>query len=268
MSICRELLDWSQPALVSAANWLLTQRSSEREADLSDLIVVVPGGRAGRRLLELLVQFSDQQGKRLAPPEICTIGTLPELLYTPQRPFADEVVQKLVWAAALQSSNREQLRRVIRQLPSGDDTLAWVELATDLRHLHHELAAARMDFNKVATTLVNLEAPRYECDRWFVLADVQKSYLDRLDQLRLWDIQTARLVAIDRGECATEKEIALIATVERNFETSRSVFENYDPKTGGGTGVKPFTGWTALIAMIQSETFLSRVGASDAKEEL
>ena len=214
MSICRELLDWSQPALVSAANWLLAQRSSEREVDLSDFIVVVPGGRAGRRLLELLVQFSGQQGKQLAPPEICTIGTLPELLYTPQRPFADEMVQKLVWAAALRSSNRDPLRRVIRQLPSDDDTLAWVELATDLRHLHHELAAARMDFNKVATTLVNLEGPPYECDRWSVLADVQKSYLDRLDQLRLWDIQTARLVAIDRGECSTEKQIVLIATVD------------------------------------------------------
>ena len=62
----------------------------------------------------------------------------------------------------------------------------------------------------------------------------------------------------------TQLREALLATVERNFEMSRSVFENYDPKTGGGTGVKPFTGWTALIAMIQSETFLSRVGSGDA----
>ena len=69
------------------------------------------------------------------------------------------------------------------------------------------------------------------------------------------------------AKCAklyAELRAALLATVERNFEARRSVFENYDPKTGAGTGTQPFTGWTALVAMIQSETFLARVGDGGA----
>ena len=44
-----------------------------------------------------------------------------------------------------------------------------------------------------------------EATRWQALAEVQQRYLRTLDGVGLWDLQTARLVAIRNGECTTPK---------------------------------------------------------------
>ena len=43
-----------------------------------------------------------------------------------------------------------------------------------------------------------------EAPRWQALAEIQKQYLGTLDRLGLWDLQTARLVAIRNHECRTD----------------------------------------------------------------
>ena len=48
------------------------------------------------------------------------------------------------------------------------------------------------------------------------VAEIQAHYLGTLDRLGLWDLQTARLVAIRNNECRTEAQIVLIGTVDLN----------------------------------------------------
>src|SRR4051812_4367742 len=124
----RVFLDWRRPALLAAveylrrtygpsepksaakrknaAQWLLGFEESSPGVsgsawDLSRLIVVVPGKRAGRRLLELLCFEARDHKLPFTPPTIITEGRLPEMLYAPKRPFADSLTQDLAWSQAL-----------------------------------------------------------------------------------------------------------------------------------------------------------------------
>src|SRR5205809_895758 len=95
----RIFLDWQRPALVAAVEWLrrtygpaspATKKPAKKAStaqrqfsfdelaaptpgaawDLSGVIVVVPGKRAGRRLLELLVFAAGDHHLHFTPPEI------------------------------------------------------------------------------------------------------------------------------------------------------------------------------------------------------
>ena len=216
--IQREFLDWSQPALPSAADWLLNR--APISGDLADFVVVVPGGRAGRRLLEVLVQKCTEDNIGLSPPKIVTMGALPELLYSPQRPFADELTQRLAWVDGLKTvakrrETRAELRRHIPAFPNSKDLTRLLELADMLRGEHLELAADGLDFADVAQHTAELGNDA-ETDRWTLLQKSQRAYLDVLDELQLWDKQTARLEAIKRKECRTEKQIVLLGAVDMN----------------------------------------------------
>src|SRR5215467_14245966 len=117
MAIRREFLDWRQPGLGAAAEYLRERFERDGELDLSGVIVVVPGGRAGRRLLEILVgiaEGTEGNGRQerlphlvLTPPEIVTPERFPELLYEAKWPFADVLTQQLAWIEALRQAPRD-----------------------------------------------------------------------------------------------------------------------------------------------------------------
>ena len=56
MSLERVFLGTDRPALAESADFLVSRFGVGDELDLSGVVVVVPGQRARRRLLELLVQ--------------------------------------------------------------------------------------------------------------------------------------------------------------------------------------------------------------------
>ncbi|HUE73631.1 MAG TPA: PD-(D/E)XK nuclease family protein [Pirellulaceae bacterium] len=215
MPIRRLFLDWSNPALPAAAEHLISRCAKDGALDLSGLIVVVPGGRAGRRLLEILVQQADEKGLLLTPPTITTEGGVPELLYVPKRPFADELTQKLAWAEALRSMNAADRQPLLPHPPPANDASRWLELGDLVRRIHIELAADGLDFKHVLT-----RGPRVagfaEEPRWQALAAAQDAYHRRLDALGLWDIQTARLVAIKQREIRAEQDLVLVGAVDLN----------------------------------------------------
>ncbi|MCA9268671.1 MAG: PD-(D/E)XK nuclease family protein, partial [Planctomycetales bacterium] len=210
--ITRVFLDWNRPALGLAADWLLAHADGLH--DLSGVVAVLPGSRAGRRLLEILLQKSAGAGG-LAAPKIVTMGALPELLYTPQRQFADDLTQRLAWVEALRAIPPEELQPYIPALPAAHETPRLLEIADMLRGQHIELAADGLDFDHVAQTTARLGEQR-ESQRWRALRKVQRTYLDVLDRLELWDRQTARLIAIEKEECQTAKRIVLIGAVDIN----------------------------------------------------
>ena len=74
MSIRRIFLDWSTPALLSTAEYLCTRYAADGVLDLQRTIVVLPGARAGRRWLEILVDRAEARRLVLVPPLIATDG--------------------------------------------------------------------------------------------------------------------------------------------------------------------------------------------------
>jgi len=229
MSIRREFLSWDQPILPSAVSWLvenLTDTTTYGEMpwiDLSQLVIVVPGGLAGRRLTQLLVQKASEFGKTLVPPEVITVGQLPERLYETKSPFASELTQQIAWGEALRTLSREQISPLVPFPPETDDFESWREYGDMVRRVYRELASQKLDFAKVAEVTRSHGLP-VEQKRWQLLQQVQDWYLSRLDELKLWDKQTARNFAVTNQLCSCDRPIVLLGTVDLN-QTTRAMLD-------------------------------------------
>ncbi|MBL8850553.1 MAG: PD-(D/E)XK nuclease family protein [Planctomycetaceae bacterium] len=202
--IHRVFIDWTRPLLPAVVQSLIEGHALP--IDLSRTIVVVAGKRAGRRFRELL---TEQTGGRHTPPRIVTVGDLPELLYEPQFPFASDLDQRLAWITAIRSFDATRLDPVIRRLPDGEDTDGWFALAELLWRQHRELLADGLRFSDVLHRADAVEAFG-EHARWETLAAIQDAYLRTLDELGLWDLQTARQVALERHEFRASGPIVLV----------------------------------------------------------
>ncbi len=214
MAIAREFLGFDQPALATAADYLIDRFGRSSLADLRHVIVVVTGSRAGRRLLEILVDRAEAKGPMFAPPQIATVGQLPELLYQAKKPFADELTQQLAWAAALRNFDRSKLASIVADRPQDGDSPRWLDLGRLLRSLHRELASDGLTFSDV---VLRGDSPTgFEKARWQTLAEIQHAYLETLDGLGLWDRQTARLFAIAHRECCSDRPIVLVGVADLN----------------------------------------------------
>ncbi len=215
MGIERVFLGWQRPGLLAVTNFLQERFTAAGTLNLEGVIVVVPGARAGRRLLEMLVLRAEEQDLALRPPEIVTLGQLPERLYVARRPLADESTQHLAWVQALRDCKAERLEPFLPAPPAADNWAAWLGVAEMLGQLHRELAADGLDFEDVAQKGATLPEFR-ESERWSALVHVQRQYLKVLDDLGLWDIQTARRVAVRQKEYHTDRPIVLAGTVDLN----------------------------------------------------
>ena len=215
MNITRVFLDWDRPCLPAAVEYLLRRFGSPGSLDLRNVVIAMPGSRAGRRLLEILVEQAEARGLAFSPPSIMTVGTLPERLYEAKRPFADDLTQQLAWIDVLRRGDRSRLDRLTPAAPAEEDLPAWLALGEMLARLHRELAADGLDFAAVAQCGSQIDAFG-EQQRWELLAEIQGEYLRALDDFQLWDLQTARLFAIREAECRTDAEIVLVGTVDMN----------------------------------------------------
>ncbi|XZE44614.1 UvrD-helicase domain-containing protein [Pirellulaceae bacterium SH467] len=205
-------LGWEQPILHSACDYLVDQFRRGESWDLSYCLVVLPGAYAGRRLATLLAQRAQAMSLILRPPEILTVGKLPEMLYSAKLPFATDLEQTLAWTKVLREADPEFLRPLLLELPDRNDVRPWIDLAKMLSALHRELSSDLIDFDDVAHEIADAR----ELVRWEVLSKLQRRYLDELHIAGLWDLQTARRFAIDQKEVHTEKDIILIGAVDLN----------------------------------------------------
>lgn len=222
MSIVRRFLGWQQPPLYLALEYLTQRYQSGGSLDLSGVQLVLPGSRAGRTILEILVQHSERHDLRLLPPIIDTVGRFPERLYESKLPFASELVQQLAWVHVLRGASRSRLEYLTPDVPAKDDFPRWLEIANLISRLHRELAAECLDFAAVLSGPEGRRSSRStsfignadEKSRWKLLASLQRRYLSTLDSLSLWDLQTARLFAIEHRESRSDHDIVLIGTAD------------------------------------------------------
>ena len=218
----RVFLGWKKSGIQSSAEILLNRYRSGDLVDMTSVTVVVPTGRVGRRLREVLLKNAAAQQLGIFPPRIETIGQLPELLYSAKQPFAPSLVQQFAWVEALRKASRGTLRHIVPTPPDEHDP-RWMELGSLLQRQHIELTDHRLDFAAVAERGKSLEGFT-DAARWTSLAEVQASYLALLDDLQLWDRQTARNVAIENRECSLEGDLILIGMVDLS-RTLRGMLE-------------------------------------------
>lgn len=220
MAIERFFLGWDRPCLHEAARWLLERYGGERAWDMSGVVVVTPGARAGRRLMEILVE---RAGSRvLTPPRMVTPGSLPELLYEPHRRVADDLRAILARVHALRGDVSEHVQLLMSTPPERDDIAGWWRLADELRALDDALAGDLLTPRDVPQKLGLERQDRFvEEDRWRVIAELHEEYQATLDAEDWIDRHAARAVAIERGACVAPGDIVLLATVELNQVTRR-----------------------------------------------
>jgi len=209
MKIKRIFLDWHRPCLWQAADWLLEQASGPEALDLANATLVVSGSRAGRRLLEILVERS--AGKAMTPPQIITLSSLPEKLYPPQGRLADELSANMLMAEALRLCSSEELKPLLRYPPRKEDVIGLLSVAGEIQALAQELARHQLSFHDVAeksTTLIDYD----DQQRWQVLSMLQNRYEMVLRNHGLQDPHLARRQAMEQGRLSHPGPVVLIAT--------------------------------------------------------
>ncbi|MDR2705977.1 MAG: PD-(D/E)XK nuclease family protein [Planctomycetaceae bacterium] len=204
----RIFLDWNRPLLPAVVDFFIKYFAKNGQLDLSRVVVTLPGRRAINRLEELLAEKVEKLAdtKKLDsvwyPPEFLTPGTLPEKFYELQKSIANELTQRFAWIHAvdqLDEDYHDLLLRVLPHPPKRDDLNARLALGKMIATLHRELAADALDFAAVAKLCHKLKIED-EVQRWNALTKLQEKYLHLLDSLDIWDLQTARLFAINQQD--------------------------------------------------------------------
>lgn len=209
MATQRVFLGWDAPALKSAADWLIDRTGDAGPIDLSGWAVVTPGRRAGRRLTEILLERADALGRPLTPPRSLTVGSLPERLYRPPKPIADDLTCRLAWTAALRSTDGPTLQAVLPHPPDAEDASAWDALAAMVMRLHRELAGEAVTFADVAKRGYQMDGFHDE-PRWRALAEVHDRYTRQLQAAGRCDRSDARLEAARSGGLCCEQALCLV----------------------------------------------------------
>ncbi len=211
----RVFLGWDGPLLARAADWLIREYGE----DCSEVIVALPGGRAGRILQEQLARLASPAW---LPPRIVTQGELTDQLVNLDTAAAGRIVRTLVWEKALRAAPKKVLERLLQTLPSPEDAGAWSRLAETLRSLHGELAPEGREFSEVAEILAS-QGNAGESSRWKALASIQDSYRNQLSELSLSDPHEARLAAIESGNVHCAKRIVLVGVADMNHLLRRAL---------------------------------------------
>ncbi len=222
-------MGWDQPGLYQAVQWLRTRFTAPGTWDLSTVLIVVPAARAGRRLTELLADQA--QGQLLVPPTIITPGDLPEHLYTPAQPIADELTALLARWHSLRQAPSEVVHTVFPQPPPREDLPGWLALAQELARLSDDLAADAWTVRAAGAELAKKVIDFLDGPRWQALADLEDRYMEVLAGQGLISRHQARLAAIEAGACASDRHILLLATVDLTRVARRMLDQLAGPLT-------------------------------------
>jgi ATP-dependent helicase/nuclease subunit B len=209
----RRFLGWDQPALPLAAAVLAEHYRDGDSIDMGAATLVLPGGRAGRRLKELLVQETAARGARLLPPRITTVGQLPELLHDTDAPLAGDALRLRLWSRALSGMPAAERAELFVAPPETGDIRGWTTLAAGVDRLHREVGSAGLRFAEVAGRCA--EGLLWDDGaRWRALAGAQARYEAEAAAVGYADPDLARMEALAAGRVAARTEVWLLGVAE------------------------------------------------------
>lgn len=176
-------------------------------------------------MLQLLIDAADVQDVVFTPPQIITVGDLPEHLYSAEKSLATDLAQQIAWAKALKESPPEvieDLTGISADDREDDQRKDWQPLAQLMVRLHTRLASDIKSFRSVAREVKKLKNfLAQESKRWDALEKIQDGYYQILESVDLWDRQAARSFAakgheLNQQRCRTQKDILLIGVADLN----------------------------------------------------
>ncbi|MBL8900059.1 MAG: PD-(D/E)XK nuclease family protein [Planctomycetes bacterium] len=184
MAIALRILPWLEPPLRSACARLIdaAPRGALGAIDLRSTLVVLPGSRAARRLLELLVDAAAERGVRLVPPRFATPGTLALELCgeVSLRGAATRLEAQLAWLLALRGANPRALRdafgaRIAEHRTDLAGSAGWA-LAQELEQLGAELGWGLIERDAVLRAV----ADEPVADAWRAWFEIEQSATELL----------------------------------------------------------------------------------------
>ena len=202
-----------------AAAWLVDHYVKDGALDLTSRVLVTPGRRAGRRLMELLVLQAQDKGLILLPPRLVTPGRLPDELYDPPANLASPLSCLLARAEAIRRVGTDTLCNWLADPPQPDDWPARFAFAQEIEALHGALAANLLDF-AVSGEHLAAELDEFDPSRWQTLAALQLEYERVLEESNRIDQHRARRDAAKKTP-SFDGEVVLIGVVELNGITRR-----------------------------------------------
>ncbi|MCB0317443.1 MAG: PD-(D/E)XK nuclease family protein [Bdellovibrionales bacterium] len=211
----RTFVNWEKPCLKEVARLLSDEHTNEQILDLSNLVLICPGTRAGRRLLELLVFEAEARELSFVPPVFATPGSLPELLYLSENTIANNLERYLAWMRAfeqLSDTEKAVLSSTLIKKNSLDTSLIF---AKQIDKIYRDIAAENLDFEKVAAACQNIQDFGEE-NRWLILNTVYKNFKKILIEHKLVDKYSARKKALSQEELVFDKHLVLIACSDLN----------------------------------------------------
>ena len=222
-------LGWDRPALLTAAEVLFDRFAVAGDLDVQRVAVVLPGRKACRRMLEILVDRSQQRSCSLTPPRIVTVGSLADLLCPAERPLAtNRTIRRLVWLEALDRLDDTHRAHLLPEQVAEWDLARRIALAEEIDAVHGELCGEMLSFSDAAAAAERMSAP---ADRWRALAEVHRGYIECLDARGLTDPQEARIAAVRNERCRTDFErIILLAVADIPTGLIRRMLAQVAPK--------------------------------------
>lgn len=175
----RQWLDWQRPLLPAAAAWLIERYADGRRCDLRGVRCVLPGARAGRVLLHLLLRQCAERGLRVVPPQVMTPGALVELFAPGDARTASALECTLAWMHVLREASPELITPLLPSRPDFHDWPAWHELAAQIAAIVDELSGELLSLRDVAKVAMRMNMER-EANRWAVLERLEVRYRERL----------------------------------------------------------------------------------------
>ncbi len=206
-------LGWDQPWLPRLAELLL-----EKTADLSDDVIILPGRRAGRRLLELLALQAQEQSQLLLPPIITTLEDAAfKLLEVPNAlPIAGASMTRLAWRQASLQLTSEEIQAIQLSPEKIISPATRDRVAALAEGLALELGKAGLSI----TELLAKHAPFFpesadrEEPRWEALAHLQKEYRKTLSHWGYSDPADALKQKLQQGTYREKKSIVVAGVVD------------------------------------------------------
>lgn len=206
----RVFLDWNQPVLPAVADWLLGQNPSPNH------VLVLPGSRAGRRLMELLLVKSD--GHLVDPPMITTLGSLAEKLITDLPPITCPSALQLILVRAAQQLDQDALAQLTPAPPEKSQTMAWLSLINPIERLFNMLGGAGLLPGQVMQQATDWPDFNQHL-RWETITKIHDHYVSLLDEHDLHDLNLERIIALEENRIQYPGPITLIGTVDMNLLT-------------------------------------------------
>lgn len=192
----RVFLGFAQPALHGVADHLLGRARGAPLAELEHLVVAVPGKRAGRRLLEVLVERAEARGCALVPPRILAVEQLVGALAGADGERCPPLARKLAWGLTLRDAAAALRERLVVFPPAADDLPAWAALGATLLEQQDLVETAAVDFAAVAAAVRAFDDVPDEHARWDALAELEPRAAARLAALGARDPREARWAAL------------------------------------------------------------------------